>query len=244
MGGDFQPHEITWTQEKVANLWGYYATNRAYDVQYFSYHSGRSILEFVKRRVPLVGRRIVDFGCGPGFMIGHLLDEGIPCEGLEFSAEAIDVVRKKFGGHPLFRGAMEARQLPVPLGDDSVDVVFLVEVVEHLLAEQFSPAFQDIFRILRRGGIAVVTAPNAENLEACKVICPECGCIFHRWQHQRSFTAERLASVIEGVGFKTILCQPTIFTDRSPLHPVKRLYHRLSGTPTPPPSLLFIGQKA
>lgn len=69
----FRPHPIDWTPVKVGRLWDYYASNPAYDDHYFSKHSGGSILDFVRRHVPLSGRHVLDFGCGPGFMLERLL---------------------------------------------------------------------------------------------------------------------------------------------------------------------------
>lgn len=243
MSKGFYPHEVVWTHENVAHFWSYYSKKQAEDAQFFSHQFGKSILTFARRHIAFANQRILDFGCGAGSLIGHLLDMGISCEvqAIERSAECVDVVRKKFGSHPMFRGVNEMTRLPVPCDDDSVDVVFLVEVLEHLLASEFVPTVQEIGRILRRGGHAVVTVPNDENLEGSKVICPECGGVFHRWQHQRSFTSGSLASLMEGAGFITLICRPTTFTTGSLLDPARRIYHFLEGSR---PHLVYIGQKA
>ena len=120
--------------------------------------------------------------------MGHLLDEGIACEGLDFSEESVEAARRRFGTHPLFRGAIAVQALPLPLADGSVDVMLLGEVVEHLLEAEFEATLRDVVRVLAAGGHVVVTVPHVEDLEASKVMCPECGAIFHRWQHLRAFT--------------------------------------------------------
>lgn len=237
-----RPHEVVWTPERVGALWTYYGTNRAYDGQYFSAHAGRSVLAFVRKHIPLAGRRLVDFGCGPGFMLGHLLAEGIACEGLDFSEESVGAARRRFGAHPLFLGATTVGALPLPLADGSVDVMLLVEVVEHLLEDEFEATLREVTRVLATGGHAVVTVPHAEDLDAAKVMCPECGAIFHRWQHQRAFTSPALAATMEGLGLRTVIYRPIGFGPKQLGGSIRRLLGRLRGG-DPPPHLVYIGQK-
>ncbi len=45
-----------------------------------------------------------------------------------------------------------------PLSDNSVDIVFATEIIEHL--SNPIPIIEEAFRILKPGGIAVVTTPN------------------------------------------------------------------------------------
>jgi hypothetical protein len=70
----------------------------------------------------------------------------------------------------------------------------------------------EIRRILKPGtGYLFVTTPNNENLEASTVFCPECGAVFHRYQHLRSFTIESLEELMRSHGFATTLCNITLF---------------------------------
>ncbi len=239
---DFRPHEVVWTAEKSARVWGYFASSEAHQGQYFSYHSGESILDFVAKRVKLVGR-VLDYGCGPGYLIGRLLNRGVACEGLEFSRESVDTLIAQFGAHPLFRGGIFADKLPSSISDNGVDVVFLVEVIEHLLDSDLSSTLNEIRRMLRPGGHLIVTTPNHENLYASNVICPECGCIFHQWQHVRAFTPSQLQSLMSDHGFEVVICQPTTFGPKPKLHRLRQMYRRLRGaTGFPQPHLAYVGR--
>ena len=55
-----------------------------------------------------------------------------------------------------------------------------------------------------------MTTPSNEDLEAGTVGCPACGCLFHRMQHIRSFTAETLTRMVEEAGFAPVVCRPKL----------------------------------
>jgi 2-polyprenyl-3-methyl-5-hydroxy-6-metoxy-1,4-benzoquinol methylase len=201
------PHQVSWTPERVARIWGYYARSPAYTGLYFSRHAGGAILDRVARQIPLRGRRVLDFGCGRGDLLEHLFDRGIAASGLEFSSDSAAVANERFAANALFRGVVTTERLPTPLGDQSFDVVFLVEVVEHLLEEQIQSTLTEVRRLLAPGGHVVATTPNEERLEAEVVQCPDCGAEFHRWQHQRSLDPRSIARMFEPYGFTAQVAQ-------------------------------------
>lgn len=206
-------HEIQWTEEKVKRIWDYYAKNPSYQNQYFSFHSGKFILKHVKRYLPLKKMdSILDFGCGTGYLMEHLLKlAGGQCFGLDLSEEAVRQVNQRFSSHPGFGKAVWVERLPSPFAGNSMDLVISVEVVEHLDDEQLSEMLKEIYRILKPEGYLVITTPNKEDLEANKAICPECGCIFHRWQHVKTWSSQDLESWLIRHNFKPELTQATFF---------------------------------
>ena len=237
MSVDYTPHEVEWTPEKVGRLWDYYASSPAYRSFFFSAHSGRAIAERAERDLGLKGKRVLDFGCGRGDLLEHLLALDVPAQGLEFAPEAAQVVADRLGADPRFQGVVVAEELPSPLADGSFDVVFLLEVVEHLLTEQIEPTIREVARILSSGGHVVVTAPNAEELGTEQVHCPDCGATFHRWQHQRSLTPESVAVLFAPHGFETTTAEALDWT-RRPLR-TRVLHPRGFGRP----HLLYVGVK-
>jgi SAM-dependent methyltransferase len=206
--------EIKWTDEKVTRLWGYYSSNPSYRAQYFSYHSGKYILNYINRHVKL-GRleSVLDFGCGPGHLIEHLLKivgRG-KVFGIDYSKEAVEQVNHNFSKHKSFAKAVWADSMPSSFADNSMDMVISIEVIEHLDDKQLEGVFKEIYRILKPGGFVIITTPNEEDLQANKTICPECGSIFHRWQHVRTWSAESLEAYLSSAGFKTRLVNATFF---------------------------------
>jgi SAM-dependent methyltransferase len=232
----YRPHEIEWTPEKVARVWDFYGGLEAFRPLYFSAHSGAAVVAWAESELGLPGRRLLDYGAGHGDLLAHLFDRGLAARGLEFSERSAESVRARFGGEPLFRGVEVAAELPSPYADGAFDVVFVVEVVEHLLEDQVAPTVREVARLLVPGGHVVATAPNAEELVLGLVRCPDCGGTFHRWQHQRSLTAASIAALFDG--FETVRVEALSWGE--PLH--ARLRRRL-GRLGPPPHLAYIGRR-
>lgn len=238
----FVPHQIEWTPERVRRVWDHYSSSGAATEDYFSYHSGRSVIRTTERWIALRGRRVLDYGCGPGHLMRHLLERGIACAGVEFTQGSADAAQANVGGHALARGVRYARGLPTPFADGSQDVVFLVEVVEHLEQELLDATVREVRRLLAPGGHIVVTTPHDEDLRANTFQCPECGAQFHRWQHVRSFDVRSLTSLMESMGFRTVACRTTIFGDLPWISGLARAARHLLRRLPPPPHLYYIGR--
>ncbi len=248
----YHPHDIEWTPEKVANIWGYYSNHLDKEDAYFSRHSGMRILDYIQSYIPLAGKLVLDFGCGRGDMLKYLVAKSVECQGLEFSKASIAVALNNVGTSPYFRGVVYADSVPSTLPEAGFDVVILIEVVEHLFNDQLLPTFKEAHRLLRPGGFLVVTCPHAEDLSHyfVHIHCPDCGSTFHRWQHMRSVTPESLTNLINEVGFQTISCRPVDFSASRSLffRLVNRLrfgYRRLRGKTMAQklPHLAYIGRK-
>lgn len=239
----FAPHELEWTPEYVRRFWGYLGQSAQAERAYFSSHSGDALVALVGRRVPLTpSARILDFGCGPGFLVERLTARGLRAEGLEFSDDSRRKTVARCEAYPTFGGATLADALPSGLQGESYDVVFLVEVIEHLLPAHIDDTFREIGRLLKRGGHIVVTTPHNEDLDAAKTMCPECGSIFHPWQHVGSFTVPSLAKRLAGHGFTEIDCRATYIGEGGGSM-VMRLARRMLGRPGATPHLIYIGRK-
>lgn len=182
----FNPHEIIWTPELIGRFWDYFVSNPDLEWNYFNKHSGRYLAEFVNGFIPLRGKRVLDYGCGPGFLLEHLLNMGITCEGVDFSKNTVATASQRLEGNPLFQGAHWASELPTALTANRYEVIFFIEVLEHLPPDLAQPTLTELHRLAADGAHVVVTTPNAENLDENKIMCPQCGSIFSRWQHVES----------------------------------------------------------
>ena len=92
-------------------------------------------------------------------------------------------------------------KLPLPFKEESIDGTFMIEVIEHLSNKELNHILEEMYRILKKGGYLIITTPYNEGLDANKTICPECGCIFHRWQHLRSWNENNLSEKLNKIGF-------------------------------------------
>lgn len=240
---EMQLHEVIWTPEKSARFWNCFSSDPEFSRQYFSNHSGGLMLDYLKTIVPLKGR-VLDYGCGPGYLVGHLLQQGIACEAIDFSHQSVERVTAQFSAHPLFRGATVATQLPTPLADASLDIVISVEMVEHLFNEHLIPTFAEFHRLLRPGGTLIVTTPNEEDLAASRVLCPDCGGLFHQYQHVRSWSAATLRPALEAHGFETVTCHATLIAPKQKAEGLRAFVRRLRNLPEPPkPHLIYVGRR-
>jgi len=105
---------------------------------------------------------VLDVGCGTGILAGPVLARGGTYLGIDVSPGMIEEARARGAGlsGATFRvGNIEA----LPLGDGSVDQVICLAVIEYLATPD--RALTEIARVLRPGGIAIVTAPKRIHLE-------------------------------------------------------------------------------
>lgn len=193
-----EQHQIEWTPERIERFWDYYSDNKSLEGTYFASMSGQQLIDYVRKRIRI--GVAVDIGCGRGDLIGFLLNRRIRAYGMDQSNDSVELVRKRFSSNALFLGAGDQ---PPP-----ADTAFMLEVVEHMDDEALGKALASIRRILKPGGHLIITTPNNEDLDKGKIMCPECGCIFHRMQHVRRWSADTLASYVERHGFEAITCAP------------------------------------
>jgi len=116
------------------------------------------MLKFFLNDCPPRNCKILDVGCGGGELLMLLENEGFDCYGLDISNEALRVCSQKSNAQ-LLRG--DACKLPFK--DSSFDVIFCMEVIEHL----FNPheAVREIKRVLKSEGSVYFSFPLQLNLE-------------------------------------------------------------------------------
>ena len=198
----FEEHELEWDDRKVSNLWNYYSRTPPYCNVYFAKIFGKYILK--KTDLPLnQNLTILDFGCGPGYLWDHLcyLKAHWNYTGIDFSKNSIKILNKKGNGHTQFKTANLIQSFPVNICDASFDIVLLVEVCEHLNDKYLKDVLLETYRLLKPGGMVVISVPNKEELELLKRFCPECGAIFHQWQHVRSWNSESITEYLRHYEF-------------------------------------------
>ncbi|MCB9893278.1 MAG: class I SAM-dependent methyltransferase [Planctomycetes bacterium] len=196
-----------WTGEEVRRLWGWISSRKDMIGTYFSRHKGRALRNLLLSTQHLKGR-VLDFGCGPGFLLNRLCRlKGLECEGLDFSPKNAEVTRERLGDNPRFKGATVVDGLPSPYDDQCFDVITCIEVIEHLTEDQFAETIREIHRLLKSGGMALFTTPHDEQLENAQNYCPFCDSQFHRWQHLRAFSASDLRQRLTEAGFEVAFCQ-------------------------------------
>jgi 2-polyprenyl-3-methyl-5-hydroxy-6-metoxy-1,4-benzoquinol methylase len=231
-----ESHDVVWTPEKVAATWEYFRERRGGTTWMFAQHAGRWVVKRADNELNLRGKRVLDFRCGPGDLLFHLFRHGDAAQGVEPSASAAAKTEERFRTEPLFRGVSTSSQ---ELADGSFDIVFLVEGIEHLLDHEISPTLAEVKRLLAPRGAVFATAPNSEDLESTSYRCPDCGGVFHQYQHLRSLDPQSTSKLFEAAGFRTEKAVGTYF-GLTPYAKI-RTWLRNSGR-LPKPHLIYIGR--
>ena len=118
----------------------------------------RAVIDAVQRQFPASDEeklRHLDIGAGRGQLIA-LMRTRLP---LESHACDFHVENFVLDGVPLAK--VNLNDEPLPYADASFDVVTCSEVAEHV--ESYRRLFREAFRVLRPGGLLVVTTPNVLN---------------------------------------------------------------------------------
>lgn len=241
----YREHPIEWDDTKVSRLWDYYSRTPPYSEVYFSKVFGDRILK--RSQLPLHEPiAVLDFGCGPGFIWEHIVRLGArwSYSALDFSPDSVKKVTNKGQGHPQFKGAQHVTSLPADLPDLSFDAVLLFEVVEHLKDEYLDQTLAETARVLKRGGVAVVTTPNQEDLSKSTKFCPECGAIYHEWQHVRSWSVPSLAERLASHGLHLRMAHTLDFAAQGGVRQLTNLVRRLLKRPSGRPHMIAVFQKS
>ncbi|MFH1761978.1 MAG: class I SAM-dependent methyltransferase [bacterium] len=203
-------HHVKWDNKKIKSFWDNLSSDNSLQNLYFSKQRGKSLLRFVKKHIAIKGR-VVDLGCGPGYFIDHLLNADIACTGADISPGCIEKLNQRLANNNLFTEALvNQRLLQVPFKNESIDVIFSIETIEHSLPGDITQYLMNIHNSLVKGGYLIVTVPYRENLKKSQVICPDCLCAFHNTQHINTYTTVTLKELLQNNGFSTVVCKPVI----------------------------------
>jgi len=228
------PTPLRWTPELIARFWDFESNRHG---NYFAEQFGAAIVGSFSDLLP-ARPTVVDYGCGIGGLLPHLLDRAARVFALDHSPASRVEVKRRFGSHPRLAGVVAPDEAVAAVG--SADALFCVEVIEHL----DDPALVELLgrarALLKPGGLAIFTTPNREELAASSIYCPSCDHHFHRWQHVRSWEAASLCARLAQHGFSVARTLETDFRD----HPrvdraraLRRWLRRLRGKRTRTPHL-------
>ncbi len=112
------------------------------------------------------GMHIVDIGCGRGEIIMHCAQDGALAWGLDYSWDAVSLSKEILSTIPDIGlagkfGIQQADAKRLPLKSGSTDVVFMLDVVEHLLPDELAETLSEVRRILKPDGRLIIhTMPN------------------------------------------------------------------------------------
>lgn len=186
---------IHWTPQLVYKFWDGVAQTELDNLS-FGKVAGPKFLELVSAYLAPGGSHL-DFGAGSGHVLQLLLDRGLNAAGFDPSPDRQALLVDKIGQHKNFLGIKGVDS------NEQFDVVLLMEVIEHVLDEDFHKVLERVANFVKPDGYLIVSTPNNENLESGSVYCPVSEMLFHPWQHVRSFTHYQISDCFEDLGFSS-----------------------------------------
>jgi ubiquinone/menaquinone biosynthesis C-methylase UbiE len=151
------------------------------------HHVLEQLRKYVRGNTPV----ILEVGCSSGFMLrlirDHLTDALVM--GSDVVHGPLEKLAENLPNVPLFRFDL----IHCPLPDNSVDAVVMLNVLEHI--ENDMAAIQQVYRILKPGGIAVIEVPAGPNLYDVydKLL-----------RHFRRYTLTGLCELVKKANFKIV----------------------------------------
>jgi 2-polyprenyl-3-methyl-5-hydroxy-6-metoxy-1,4-benzoquinol methylase len=115
------------------------------------------VIDYLPRRP---GQRLLDIGCFAGTFLAMLDPDCFPEQlGVDILADQIAYAREHHGGpHRRFAHIRDLGDLAAI--DERFDCITLIEVIEHLRADEIRIVLEQVARLLEPGGRLVLTTPN------------------------------------------------------------------------------------
>src|SRR5438876_1896407 len=112
--------------------------------------------------VPASAKTLLDVSCKEGDVLQALKPRGFVLRGTNFEVQGPAATGLALNGIPIDYGVDVLQRLPYD--DASFDVVLLIGVLEHL--ENHRIALGELARVLRPGGLLILTTPNIMRLNS------------------------------------------------------------------------------
>jgi SAM-dependent methyltransferase len=170
--------------------------------------------------------RFVDIGSGRGEMIGMLRERGIDAYGVDNSENMVAQCRDR-GLTVVHADAIEHL---TSLDPASLAGITSIHVIEHLPFRALMTLFQQAFRVLCPGGVAIFETPNPENL-----IVGACN-FYYDPTHMRPLPPEPTRFLLESCGFERVAIErlhsgATLAQVDAAADPVAKLYSAIMLVP-------------
>lgn len=96
------------------------------------------------------GKRVLDIGCGNGYVLSRYAAQGAEAQGVDISSQAVTICRKRFQLYGLRGSFLQANAEELPFENNFFDCVSSMGVLHHVPDTQRAVA--EIFRVLKPGG--------------------------------------------------------------------------------------------
>jgi SAM-dependent methyltransferase len=141
------------------------------------------------------GKTVLDLGCGTGENLVPLVKRGAQAIAIDISPDLIQLARQRLESYGLSAEVRAGSAYATGLPDQSVDVVFSMALLHHL---DLPRARQEIYRVLRPGGLFILREPIrfSRTMNSLRRLFPAPKADISDYEHP--MTRAELATVMEG----------------------------------------------
>jgi 2-polyprenyl-3-methyl-5-hydroxy-6-metoxy-1,4-benzoquinol methylase len=181
-------------------LYAYSSREESFDYTTYYDDSNLNVPEFVKFRLSEIvgefdrfrkGNRLLDIGCGAGYLLEEARKQNWQVMGMEISDPAVESLRKR--GFNIFQGDLSEMKSE----HNSFDVIVSTEVLEHV--SKPGELAEATYKLLRQGGLFWGTTPNGNGISAR--IMGEYWSAVSPPEHLQLFSAKALKGLLKKAGF-------------------------------------------
>lgn len=100
------------------------------------------------------GKKLLDIGCGTGFLLKAAADKGLDTYGVDISEEGVKIAQKSSPGSKIIVGKGE----DLKFEDDFFDYVTCIGVLEHFM--DIEKGIKEMRRVVKKNGTLCIVIPN------------------------------------------------------------------------------------
>ncbi|GAB1481845.1 bifunctional 3-demethylubiquinone 3-O-methyltransferase/2-octaprenyl-6-hydroxy phenol methylase [Treponema sp.] len=127
-----------------------------------------TIKHLIQRNVEYRGMKVLDIGCGGGFLTEEIAKFGMDAYGIDPSGPSLAAARRHAEAMNLDVEYLEGFGERLPFADASFDMVFCLDVLEHV--QDYRAIVKEVSRVLKPGGLFFFETINKTLLSFCIVI--------------------------------------------------------------------------
>jgi SAM-dependent methyltransferase len=142
--------------------------------------------------IPRLRGKVLDAGSGEGFGVDMMRKANLEALGIDLSAEVVEKTNDRYG--PYYGVGSIVK---IPFENETFDSITCMEVIEHVPETDAVIALKEMYRVLRPGGVFVLSTPNSRNSLGGEV----------NDYHFKEYTSEEMSALLHQTGFQDIEMQ-------------------------------------
>jgi SAM-dependent methyltransferase len=176
--------------------------------------------DLVVSRTRTGGKKLLDVGCGYGFLLNEMKSRGWDVKGLEVSKTGRDYAQSRWN-FKVYSEPLENLELP----ENIFDIVSILYVIEHV----YDPLalLMEVNRVLKPGGLVIVRWPHTTPIVRILGPLAQKMDLYHTPYHLYDFSPRTIGMILSKTGFKSV--ETMIGGHTRPADPLSRWSSMLFG---------------